>query len=156
MRGAVALAAVMVMVMAAGCHDSVSFSFSDQGMVCLSPPTAQPTVGQPATTPATFAAGQPVAVSVIMPICLSSSCSKDASATCRVTMLDATTLQVKSQGGFRLESGGACTTDCGLLVAHCQTAPLAPGRYQFRHRNDTVTLEVPSTVSSPCAGIGPF
>jgi hypothetical protein len=148
------------MVLAAGptgCDDSVAtprtFEFKDEGQLCLYPQGAQgghPDLDRPTLS---FEADSPLAIEVTFPICLSSSCSKDPTASCSVIMADASMLVVSSVGSVR-EEGNACTADCGFFVARCQSPALAAGTYTVRHGGDELRIAVPSMMRVPCIGGG--
>jgi hypothetical protein len=129
-------------------------TFKDEGKVCLFPEGAQ---GQNPfmrpTDSATYPADRALLVTVMAPICLSSSCSKDPKAQCTAT-LKGNVIEVTSTASVR-EEGNSCTADCGALQARCSTPPLPAGTYQVSHGAERLTLMVPSTIVPPCAGEAP-
>ena len=63
-------------------------------------------------------------------------------------------LQVTSSGSYLDTSNTSriCTTDCGFLIARCQTSALAAGTTTFQHGGTTLTLTLPFMGAPPCAG----
>src|SRR5215471_17061447 len=136
MRGKTILVALGAAA-AVGCGPSeqqpMHLQFSNQGELCLYP--VGETNGVPNladSTPRTYAAGDVVNVAVQFATCLSSSCSIDRMASCTVGGTGAT-LQVTSSGSYSNIGSGACTADCGFLIARCQTPTLAAGTVTFQH-----------------------
>ncbi|MDP2305093.1 MAG: hypothetical protein Q8P18_03620 [Pseudomonadota bacterium] len=79
-------------------------------------------------------------------VCLSSSCSRNATASCAAT-LDGTTITVTSEFAWEEATGETldCTADCGMLAASCDVGPLAAGSYLIVHGAESTTVEVPTT-----------
>jgi len=154
MRTSFATLALATLAMSCGgCSGQTLRQFSNEGMACLYP--ASNTTGIPSVpddSGNSFAAGEAVNVAVQFRVCLSSSCSKDAMASCSVTR-SGNTFRVVSSGSFVEHTGsGACTDDCGLLIARCSTEPLPAGSYRFEHGQTSRTLDVPYTMPSVCFG----
>jgi hypothetical protein len=131
--------------------------FHDEGRLCVYPATEtqgvpvlqRPDAGGEAFT---YAAGEIVNVAVQFPACLSSSCSIERAAICTVEAIGGT-IRVTSTGSYReVDTSGACTGDCGFLIARCATTALAAGSYSFQHGSDQVALAVPFTGDPPCVG----
>lgn len=136
-----------------GCGSpSETFTFKDQGKICALPGGQPPR--NPFETPSSqiYLNDAPLELQVVMPRCLSSSCSHDAKASCTATVTG-NVIQVTSGGSVR-EQGDTCTADCGALVARCVTGPLPAGTYEVRHGATTLALTVPSTTTTPCGGMG--
>ncbi len=154
-RSPLALTLLLAVLPATSCGlFSEHHSFKDQGRMCVLPEAARDAFVPPAPSSRSYAANQRLAIQVTMPDCLSSSCSHDAHADCTAEV-KGTTIQVTSRGSYNEDKSGPCTLDCGSLVAHCLTGPLPAGTYEIRHGNATVSLTVPSTVDTPCAGTAP-
>lgn len=95
--------------------------------------------------PQSFMADLPVFVQVhLVNECLSSSCDVDRSMTCSVDGLEVT-----SVARWRRLGETACTDDCGILSALCQTEPLAPGTHVLTFGGESIALTVPSTTPEP-------
>jgi hypothetical protein len=125
---------------------------SNQGKICLYP--AGENTGVPAvadTTLRSYAIDQPVNVAVQFPACLSSSCTQDRMASCTVAGASGA-LQVTSSGSYTTINAAMCTTDCGFLIARCQTPALPAGTTTFQHGTTTLTVTLPFTGPAPCAG----
>jgi hypothetical protein len=157
-RSAADGAAVILLAatLAAGCgpteQQPMHIELSNQGKICLYP--AGETTGVPAiadATPRSYAVDQSVNVAVQFPGCLSSSCTQDRMASCTVAGASGA-LQVTSIGSYTKLNAGACTTDCGFLIARCQTPALAAGTTTFQHGTAMVSLTLPFTGPPPCAG----
>jgi hypothetical protein len=148
------------MISVLGCQSSgagpasVDHSFKDQGRVCAFPEGIDPGNAFLPADSVSFQADRTATITVMAPTCLSSSCSKDATAACTATV-SGNVIQVASTASFRQNVEGACTDDCGALVAHCTTPPLPAGTYFLRHGADQAVITVPSTGSAPCAGKAP-
>jgi hypothetical protein len=125
---------------------------SNQGKICLYP--AGENTGVPAvadTTPRSYAIDQPVNIAVQFPGCLSSSCTQDRMASCTVAGASGA-LQVTSSGTYTTINAATCTTDCGFLIARCQTPALPAGTTTFQHGTTTLTVTLPFNGPAPCAG----
>ncbi len=94
---------------------------------------------------------QPVAVSVDVQECLSSSCSRDLQASCTAEIVGGV-IVVQSEITWEqdLGVGIACTEDCGLPSASCELAGLPEGTYDVQLGGQQGTLVVPSPAD--CAG----
>jgi hypothetical protein len=140
--------------MALACNStdsSTPFHFANEGKICVfSADNVTGAPNYPLSAPESYAAGDMGNVAVQFPTCLSSSCTRNPVASCVVSG-SGTDLQVTSEG-FYTEQGGACTSDCGFLIARCSTPPLAAGTTTFQHGSSTVSLTVPFTGPPPCAG----
>jgi hypothetical protein len=114
----------------------------NEGVACLHGSSAQ-----------SFVADQPVDVRVDWEgTCLSSSCTRESSASCAVSVTGSTVTIATSASWFDTSrSASACTADCGLLSATCETPSLAAGNYTFVLDGRSVEVTVPSTVqAAPC------
>jgi hypothetical protein len=155
-RPSALLTALLMIGVAAvgGCstEQAVRNEFSNQGEICVFP--AGEVNGIPGAvdnTARVYAAGELVNVAVHFPTCLSSSCSSDRMASCTVSGTSGA-LQVTSSGSYVNTKSGICTTDCGFLIARCQTSALAAGTTTFQHGGTTLTLTLPFMGAPPCAG----
>lgn len=118
-------------------------TLEDQGRACVS-------TGADPYTAGDLAAGRPVTIHVVMPTCLSSSCTSDRQASCTVSQ-EGSTLRVSSRGSYASRPAAVCTDDCVRLTAHCETAPLPAGQYTIVHGGATTTLSIPGGVAqAPC------
>ena len=83
-----------------------------------------------------------LAVTVVFPPCLSSSCNRVLGASCEVTP-SGNQLVITGKAETESTGAGACTADCGALVAHCTSpATIPPGPYtvKFGAESAEVTL----------------
>lgn len=125
--------------------------FRDEGKICAFPGSEANGVPGFDNNQRSYREGEAVAIAVQFPTCLSSSCSTDRQADCTVS-LNGSTLHVTSSGSFRQRTTGACTDDCGFLIARCTTPPLPAGVYTVEHGGASTTLTIPSTAAPACAG----
>jgi hypothetical protein len=143
----------LVLAITAGCSaGEQQRQVDNQGKLCAFPagtPDMHPELIDPA--PREYPADRDIAIAVTFPLCLSSSCSSEAMASCTVQQTG-NTLRVTATGSFVEKTAGACTTDCGRLTARCATTALAGGTYTIDYAGNTVDLVLPSTVSPPCVG----
>jgi hypothetical protein len=146
-------ACLVLLLVAVGCTRSETLTFQDEGKICVWPEGVEGSHSFGSKTPFSFAAGEVLQISVVMPTCLSSSCSKDPEASCEVKLAE-NLLSVTSTGAYR-DEGRTCTGDCGFLVARCVSPVLAAGTYTIRHGTDELVLGVPSTTNLTCAGRAP-
>lgn len=105
------------------------------------------------SAPFAFAADEPVQIQVDWDgICLSSTCTSDRMSSCSVTLTGQTvTIQTRASWTDASASGIACSDDCGVLIARCDSPPLAAGDYTFQLGPRTIAITVPSTTqSTPC------
>jgi hypothetical protein len=79
-------------------------------------------------------------------VCLSSSCSRDAEASCAVTVNGAD-IALEAEGSWEENVGTyvACTDDCGFLQASCSLGTLPDGTYTVTYGGESFTLTVPGT-----------
>ena len=148
------LIVLVVLLLAAACGPtSQVHTYADEGKVCVLPQSADINAFLWSSTSVSLAADRAVEVSVMMPTCLSSSCSHEPQADCTAT-LTGNDIDVTSKGSY-IEQGDVCTSDCGALVARCTTPPLPAGRYQLRHGQEALTFTVPFEGIVPCAGRAP-
>jgi hypothetical protein len=143
---------VALMAVAAACSDSV-VSFGEQGELCLLAAPDLATRGLSNGQVQTFVPGQTVTVSVAMTVY---ACTEDLQGSCSVEQIDATTLQVHSQGSYRSADNRAdCVNDPSVVVAQCSTPPLAAGAYTVKLSYEQALLTIPSTTSGKiCVGPG--
>lgn len=126
----------------AGCGDDPEptlQTFENDGEVCLNRSGFQDDAPVEADTP--------IELRVELPVCLSSSCSAQAQASCELSV-DATTntITLTSEGSYLDTSAveGSCTADCGLLHAECEIPALPEGQYTLTHGDTVYTFDVPS------------
>lgn len=142
-----------MVVLPAACDLGQQHSWTDQGRVCLFPSGEMPAVPYARPTDSrNFVADRPLDVTVVAPTCLSSSCSHDAQASCTATV-NGNQIEITSRASY-VEQGNLCSADCRALEARCSTGPLPAGTYEVRHGQERLTVTVPSTVATPCAGQG--
>jgi len=102
-----------------------------------------------------FYENHPVAVQFRMPesLCFSSSCTRDTSASCAI-VTSGTTHHVTTVARWTdiTTTARACTDDCGILTATCETtAPLPAGDFPFTFGDSAIALTIPSQLSeAPC------
>jgi len=96
--------------------------------------------------------GDVLVVQVTLPGCLSSTCTMDRVASCRIVQ-DGRQLVVESSFGYVPLQGPSCTKDCVTLFATCESEPLAEGSYDLIHGDDVTPLQVPSR--GEACGVGP-
>lgn len=102
-----------------------------------------------------FYENDPVAVQFTMPegLCFSSSCTRDTSASCAI-VTSGTTHHVTTLAQWTdiSAAANACTADCGILSATCETAePLPAGDYTFTFGERAIALTIPSQLAErPC------
>jgi hypothetical protein len=74
-----------------------------------------------------------LAISVVFPTCLSSSCDQVVDEGCDIS-LTADTLSVTSHAAFQGDGSTECTNDCKQLVADCESAEtIPPGNYTLKY-----------------------
>lgn len=103
------------------------------------------------TMPRDYVAGDVANLAVLFQLCLSGSCTADRQTTC-TAMQDGNMITVDATASYRDTGGSTCTTDCALMIARCQTAPLPAGTYTFSFAHLGTALTIPSTVTAPCVG----
>jgi hypothetical protein len=148
------LIALMASSLALGCHPATEQVFEDVGKACLMPEGANLSVYQHTSSVVTLQADRPAQIVVVIPSCLSASCSHDPQAACSAAVTG-DRIDITSRASFLMDSG-VCTKDCRGLSARCLTPPLAAGIYLVRHGADSMTVTVPSVVPVPCMGSTPF
>lgn len=78
-------------------------------------------------------------------VCLSSSCSRNASGSCSAA-IDNDIITITSSFEWEEASGNvACTDDCGFLGAECEIGPLPAGTYTVMMGDTTETIDIPTT-----------
>jgi len=101
---------------------------TDEGTVCL-----------------TSDADEVGTIDVFASVCLSSSCSRSAVASCNA-VLDGRVITVTAQFDWQEATGPvACTDDCGSLAAECTVGPLEAGTYTLQMGSTVQTVDVPTT-----------
>ena len=81
-----------------------------------------------------------LAVTVVFPTCLSSSCDRVLSASCQVTQ-SGNQLVVVSNAETETTGAEVCTADCGSLVARCtSTAAVPPGQYTVTYGAESADI----------------
>jgi len=157
-RGRIAVTAAVV-CLASACVDggSEAREFRNVGKLCLYPASETQTVpgfGAPIDSLSfrAYQADQPINVAVHFPTCLSQSCSVDRQASCTAAFASGSSqnLVISSYGSFEQKTHGACTADCGYLIARCSSPALAAGDYTFEHGSVSTRLTIPSTGPPPC------
>jgi hypothetical protein len=148
--GAAVLGIVALAVAGCGGKD---VQVENQGRLCVFPSSSvgQNGFGPLDTTPREYVAGETLQLSVVFPLCLSSSCSTDRQASCAAEQTG-NTFAVTAQGSYREAGSGACSADCGTLSPSCVTPALSEGTFTFKYAGGSVDLVVPSTVAPPCIG----
>jgi hypothetical protein len=151
----ISLARLVVFVFAAlgaaSCGRDVQVE--NQGRLCVFPASdvGANGFGPVDPTPRQYVAGEPLLVSVVFDLCLSSSCSTDRMSSCTVEP-SGSTFRVNASGSYREVGSGACSADCGTLSPSCATQPVSEGTFTFTYAGGSVDLVVPSTVAPPCIG----
>lgn len=145
------LCGLVAYIAVAACSPSETFRFANEGKICLWPAGAAAEEPLGSQSLLNYEIGHALRVTVLMPTCLSSSCSKEPRATCEVKRVGPQSLEVTSEGSYR-EEGRTCSADCGFLVARCESPVLEAGSYTIRHGKDQLMLTVPTMTKSPCAG----
>jgi hypothetical protein len=83
-----------------------------------------------------------LAVTVVFPMCLSSSCDRVLATSCEVT-LSGNELTITSHAVTQSTGAEACTADCGSLVARCtSTAPIPPGQYRVTYGAESAEISL--------------
>lgn len=110
-------------------------SYENEGTVCL----------HLADDPQDYSEREIPSLSVTLPVCLSSSCSKEPQASCQANV-EGTTITLTSSASYLDYSVTmrACTEDCGQLQATCAIPALEPGEYTVVHGEESFTLQVDS------------
>ena len=126
----------------------------NEGRLCVFPASSVGQNGLVGTdrTPLQYVAGEPLQLSVVFNVCLSSSCSTNRQASCMVAK-SGNTFAVTARGSYHQDTSGACTDDCGVLNPTCATPPVSEGTFTFEYAGGSVDLVVPSTVVPPCVGM---
>lgn len=133
----------------AGC--STRQSLENEGALCAMSQVRDDTIVATSwQEPQTFAADAPVYLRYFSTHCLSSSCDTDRESGCTV-QLEGNVLRVESHLEWTRGPGPACTDDCGIMTAVCQSPPLPAGTYTVRHGAQEMVLTVPSeSAQAPC------
>jgi hypothetical protein len=97
-----------------------------------------------------LAAGAKVVFGTFAPGCVAEECDAIPTETCWVDSEGPRTLVVHSLLSFRHRHGSTCNTDCRPIVAGCESAALAAGKYTVKYGSRSFELRVPGVVSSPC------
>lgn len=121
-------------------------SLDGRGVACVSPTNSFPEGGKQ------FEAEAPLYAFVTLRECLSSSCDTERDARCTVD-IEGDAIVIESEGGYTDESGlgRSCTSDCGVLMATCQTAgPVPAGEYVLVYGGEELSLTVPSLTGAYC------
>jgi hypothetical protein len=133
---------------AAGCGGK-DVQVQNQGQLCVG---GSFQFGPPDTAPRDYAAGSAVTVAVLFPPgCLSSTCMTNPMAGCMIAQ-SGNTFTVSGTASYHDTGDDACSADCRLLTASCETPVLAEGTFTFKYAGASVDLVVPSTVPPPCVG----
>jgi hypothetical protein len=115
-------------------------AFEDSGTVCFETPT--------------IAAGGAIALSYVKTnACLSSSCTRQIWAGCRVERSGRIRTTARWKFDFVLTDG--CTTDCNDPQARCETPPLSAGTHDFTFGDQRATIVVPSTAPQRICLVNP-
>ena len=136
-----------VILAVAGCGGGKDVQIENQGRLCVFPASNVGTnaFGPVDTTPRQYVANEAVELSVVFPICLSSSCSTDRQTSCTLAR-SGNTFAVTAKGSFHEAGSGACTTDCAVLNPSCTTPVLSEGTFTFQYAGGSIDIVVPSTV----------
>jgi hypothetical protein len=111
------------------CSDSAVTTYEDEGSLCLSSVTDD--------------GAAEVEITVQIPTCLSSSCSRVISTSCSVQEADGV-LNVTSHAEVE-QWTGTCTDDCRSLEMKCRSPRLAAGQYTLTFGAESTTLNLPAT-----------
>ena len=141
---------MLLLLLPSGCDSLDSWqahTMTDQGRVCLYADTEAASgywLGDHEDQ--SFVPDASVAVGFYPHVCLSSSCSRFANASCSVS-LDGSTLTVSGSASYEqnVSPNVGCTSDCGLLQAVCETPSLPAGSYTLVFAGMQASFEVPST-----------
>jgi hypothetical protein len=91
-----------------------------------------------------FDDGDQLVVQVVLPDCLSTSCTTHRQARCRITH-DGHRLHLETWFSYAdVDNGMACTADCQQLVATCASDRLDAGEYEVVFGDEVAPLAVPS------------
>ncbi|PRQ05712.1 hypothetical protein [Enhygromyxa salina] len=132
---ATALAFTALAFTSVGCTQETETTFTDEGSACIS---GEPDAAQ--------------TVTVDFQTCLSSSCDTLLESSCTAE-LDGTELTITATATVSSKSG-ACTADCGLAQATCETPPLPAGSYDVVYGQEQGTLVVPAVTGGESTCIG--
>lgn len=137
---------VWLAVLGAACDEGQGpgerfFETHDDGQVCVR--AANGDLALPADAPLT--------ITFDAQHCFSSSCTRDVQVSCQVNVADRT-VQITSEVTWydTTASSSACTADCGMATASCQTPPLAAGEYTFVFGSHALAITLPSTPPARC------
>jgi hypothetical protein len=155
-RPALALTSVLTsalgLLAACSSEDGTRTVHADAGRLCAAAPGVELGFGEPPAR-SSYPADTALTIAVWLPgECLSSSCDTERKLDCSVTR-DGDRLVVRSELAWT-SFGGACTADCGLPLARCQTPPLPAGDYVIVHGTRTASLSV-GAGEGPTACAGP-
>jgi hypothetical protein len=83
-----------------------------------------------------------VAVQIVFPACLSSSCDRELTAECTVNVSDGK-LSITSYALSETTGASECTNDCGSMTATCHSeGEVDAGSYDIEHGADATTAEL--------------
>lgn len=103
------------------------FTKTDEGTACVE--------GQADATATVF---------VDADICLSSSCSRNATGSCSATV-DGSVISVSAEFQWEEATGNVdCTDDCGILTAECEVGPLTAGTYTVQLGDADLSVTIPT------------
>jgi hypothetical protein len=86
-----------------------------------------------------------LAVTLVFPACLSSSCDRVISTSCQVTA-SGTELVISGKAQTETTGAEACTADCGSLVARCTSAgAIPPGPYTVKLGTESANVALAQT-----------
>lgn len=99
----------------------------------------------------TFTDGGTTEVLVILEDC-ASGCASDLQATCSAAVVGSE-IQVTASGSYTMPGGNpTCPSMCVVVAATCAGPTLATGSWSLVYVDPPAPLDVPSTVTVPCAG----
>lgn len=90
----------------------------------------------------------PGTIEIWLDACLSSSCSREATASCTATASGNTiTLTSAFSWEENVAPDAMCTEDCNQIMASCELPALPEGTYEVQHGDDLLSLTVPGEAS---------
>lgn len=151
MKSLVIVFSAMLWLTACGMEATeTDYTFSNEGELCVH--AAEPVDLWNTNVEQSYMADQPLTFTVRFVTCLSSSCSDNYVTECSASV-EGNTVTITSNGGYTDLGHDTCTTDCRQLAATCNLdSGLPEGEYTVVHGEDSMSLTIASTVTTPCVG----
>jgi hypothetical protein len=98
----------------------------------------------------TLRAGSSVVFGTFAPGCIHEACDTGPLMQCFVDADPDGSLVVHSHLAYEHKRGSTCSEGCRPIIAGCESAPLAAGKYTVKYGSRSFTLRIPAVMRSPC------